>query len=44
MNKEKGTGMGLQNIKGRYALLQGKPVVVSEVAGYFTVSLPILKR
>lgn len=44
INKEKGTGMGLQNIKGRYALLQGKPVVVSETEDGFTVSLPILKR
>ena len=44
INKEKGTGMGLQNIKSRYAMLQGKPVVVSEIADYFTVSLPILKR
>ncbi len=44
INKEKGTGMGLQNIKSRYALLQGKPVAVSETADYFIVSLPILKR
>lgn len=44
MSGEKGTGMGLPNIKSRYALLNQKQVQVAEAGGYFVVSLPILKQ
>jgi ligand-binding sensor domain-containing protein len=43
-SKEKSTGMGLQNIKSRYALLHSLPVLINETAEYFTVNLPILKQ
>jgi sensor histidine kinase YesM len=39
---EKGTGMGLKNIKNRYALLSNLPVIVNNYNGHFTVSLPII--
>jgi len=44
MNKEKGTGMGLQNIVSRYALLSERPVVIKNTEQDFIVSLPILKH
>jgi len=44
ISKEKGTGMGLENIKNRYALLDDKPVEVKETAENFIVNLPILKK
>ncbi|MES2849170.1 MAG: two-component regulator propeller domain-containing protein [Bacteroidota bacterium] len=44
MYKEKGTGMGLQNIVSRYAMLNSKAVEIKETAEHFTVSLPILKQ
>lgn len=43
INKEKSTGMGLQNIKSRYALLHDKPVLVKDDGTRFIVTLPILK-
>jgi len=44
MHKEKGTGMGLENIVNRYAMLSNKPVAINETTNNFTVSLPILKH
>jgi ligand-binding sensor domain-containing protein len=44
MHKEKGTGMGLENIINRYAMLNPKPVEIKETPDDFTVSLPILKQ
>jgi ligand-binding sensor domain-containing protein len=43
-NSETGTGMGLQNIINRYAMLTDKKVTVHKTNEYFTVSLPILKQ
>jgi len=43
-NSETGTGMGLQNIINRYAMLTDKKVIVQKTNEYFTVSLPILKQ
>ena len=36
------TGVGLQNIVGRYRLLTDQPVRVAEAGGYFTIDLPLL--
>ena len=36
------TGVGLQNIVGRYRLLTDQPVRVAEADGYFTIDLPLL--
>jgi LytS/YehU family sensor histidine kinase len=36
------TGVGLQNIVGRYRLLTDQPVQVAEAGGYFTIDLPLL--
>ena len=36
------TGVGLQNIVGRYRLLTDQPVRVAEVGGSFTIDLPLL--
>jgi ligand-binding sensor domain-containing protein len=41
---EKSTGMGLQNIINRYALLTDKKVQVQNSSTHFTVSLPIIKN
>jgi ligand-binding sensor domain-containing protein len=41
---EKGMGMGLQNIKNRYALLNKKPVLIENSGNLFTVRLPILTK
>jgi hypothetical protein len=43
-NSETGTGMGLQNIINRYAILTDKKVIVNKTSEYFIVSLPILKQ
>lgn len=43
LHKEKGTGMGLENIINRYSMLNAKPVEIKETPDDFTVSLPILK-
>jgi hypothetical protein len=40
---ETSTGVGLQNIINRYALLTDQPVTVSREAGLFTVKIPNLK-
>ncbi len=39
---EVSTGVGLQNIINRYALLTDQPVFVSENDGSFTVKIPLL--
>ncbi len=39
---EVSTGVGLQNIIGRYRLLTDRPVRVAETDGYFVVDLPLL--
>ncbi len=44
MNKEKGTGMGLENIKSRYTMLHEQPVQVNDDGKNFIVRLPILKN
>ncbi len=44
LNKEKGTGMGLENIKNRYALLHETPVQIDDNGKDFIVRLPILKN
>lgn len=41
---EKGAGMGLQNIQKRYKLLSSEEIVISAANGYFTVSIPLLKK
>ncbi|MGE0773362.1 MAG: sensor histidine kinase [Cyclobacteriaceae bacterium] len=38
-----GKGLGLENIKKRYALLSDKPVEVQQTATEFTVKIPLLK-
>lgn len=40
---EKSTGMGLQNIMNRYAMLSDKKVTIEKTAESFIVSLPLLK-
>lgn len=40
---EKSTGMGLQNIMNRYALLTERKITIEKTKDNFTVSLPILK-
>ncbi|MFN8345959.1 MAG: histidine kinase [Spirosomataceae bacterium] len=39
---ESSTGLGLQNIINRYKLLTGKPVLVAEENGMFSVKIPLL--
>lgn len=39
---EDSAGMGLENIKKRYAFLTDRPVVIIEKAPHFTVTLPLL--
>jgi ligand-binding sensor domain-containing protein len=43
LSAEAGTGMGLQNIINRYAILSNQAVAVTNENNYFTVSLPALK-
>jgi sensor histidine kinase YesM len=38
------TGVGLQNIRDRYALLTTKPIVITESRGKFSVAIPILEE
>lgn len=40
---ENSTGMGLQNIVNRYALLTTRPVEISEHTGEFVVTIPLLQ-
>jgi two-component system, LytTR family, sensor kinase len=40
---QEGTGVGLENIKNRYALVSQKTIEVVVTAQYFTVALPLLK-
>ncbi len=40
----KSTGIGLKNIKDRYALLSKEPVLSGEFEDYFIVQIPLLKR
>ena len=42
MSKEKGAGMGLQNIVSRYGMLSNKPVIIEDGLESFSVSLPRL--
>ncbi|WP_462253648.1 sensor histidine kinase [Ferruginibacter sp.] len=44
LSTEAGTGMGLQNIINRYAILSKEAVAVTNENNYFTVSLPALKH
>lgn len=44
ISKENSTGMGLQNIIGRYKLLTKDKVEIEETATTFTVSLPSIKN
>jgi hypothetical protein len=39
---EKGTGIGLENIRNRYALLTSRQVLASRAGGQFAVTLPLL--
>ncbi len=41
---KKGTGVGLQNIRQRYALLTKRPVTISKANDRFTVQLPLLTK
>ena len=43
-NQEKGSSMGLQNIRKRYQLLRGKTVVVKNDDKFFTVKIPLIKN
>lgn len=36
-------GIGLRNLQGRYQMLTGKSIRISDVNGYFEVSLPLLE-
>ncbi|MEQ1745036.1 MAG: histidine kinase [Saprospiraceae bacterium] len=36
------TGIGLENISARYQILSGKPVLISDTDGYFTVKIPLV--
>lgn len=40
---EKGSGMGLQNIRKRYELLVGRPVIVEQDDKFFKVKIPLIK-
>ena len=42
ISKESSSGMGLQNIIGRYRLLTKEKVEIEETVSNFTVSLPLL--
>ncbi len=41
--KEESTGIGLENIRKRYAILSDKNMEIVHSASYFTVALPLLK-
>lgn len=36
------TGIGLENIAARYQILSGKPVLISDTDGQFTVKIPLI--
>jgi LytS/YehU family sensor histidine kinase len=36
------TGIGLNNIRNRYKLMTNLPISISEIAGQFTVSIPLI--
>ncbi|MEP6846138.1 MAG: histidine kinase [Panacibacter sp.] len=44
LQKEKGSRMGLQNIKKRYELISRKAVIIENDDQYFTVKIPLLKN
>jgi LytS/YehU family sensor histidine kinase len=41
---ETGSGLGLQNIQKRYALLQVEKVSIEEDESFFTVKIPLIKK
>lgn len=43
LSKESSSGMGLQNIIGRYRLLTKEKIEIEETVSNFTVSLPVIK-
>lgn len=43
LSKEKGAGMGLQNIINRYKLLSKEPVLIKNDGKHFTVAIPLLQ-
>ncbi len=42
--KEISTGIGLQNLKNRYQLLQGSGIIINETVENFIVKLPLIKN
>ncbi|HEX8462815.1 MAG TPA: histidine kinase, partial [Segetibacter sp.] len=42
LTKEKGEGMGLQNIQNRYKLLTGEGVLIDKTETHFVVNIPLL--
>ena len=44
MQPEKRSGLGLQNIQKRYALLQVKKVAIESDENFFTVKVPLIKK
>ena len=44
IQKEKSTGLGLQNIVSRYKLLTELPVKIDHATDHFTVALPLLNE
>ena len=43
LHKEKGSGMGLENIIKRYELLSDRKVVIDNDGMHFTVKIPVIK-
>ena len=43
LDRENGTGTGLENIMKRYALFTNSKVVIKDAEGFFTVKLPLLE-
>jgi LytS/YehU family sensor histidine kinase len=44
MQPERRSGLGLQNIQKRYALLHAKKVSIESDENYFTVKIPLIKK
>jgi LytS/YehU family sensor histidine kinase len=44
MEENSGDGIGLKNLWGRYRMLTGKDIAISNRKGYFNVSLPLLNK
>lgn len=44
MQPETRSGLGLQNIQKRYALLQVKKVTIESDEHFFTVKIPLIKK